>query len=298
MKALAGIGENKLEKKIKFEKTTFNRYTIYTLEGPALSITGFSTLIDRFCSAPPLEKKGRGGVKLLDINGRYIACRKYIHGGLLRVITKDIFFSIKRATEELKILLYLKEKEFPVVQPYGLIIKDNFVTKSLYILTVFEENSTDLSEVFCTSTRKQRFRIIKIFAQLMRHMETLGIYHPDLHLNNVLVTAEGTMKFLDFDRAHRKSITKKDMQRMFWRLNRYAEKMEKQGKLKVSIKERMLFLRIYRRLSGFDMAEAMKNKVNQKGFLSRVGWFFESLFYGNQGATNSKFEIRNSKLQK
>ncbi len=283
---------------MNLKKTTYNRYKIYTIEGAALPIAEPSTLIDRFRNAPPLENKGRGGVTLLEINGGNIACRKYIHGGLLRAITGDIFFSAKRAEEELEILQYLKEKDFPVVQPYGLIIRENFVTKSLYILTVFEEKAADLLEVLSVSTGKQRFRIIKMLAQIMWHMETLGIYHPDLHLNNALVNAEGTLKFLDFDRARRKSITKKDMEQMFWRLNRYAGKMERQGKLKIDIKEKMLFLRTYRKSSGLDMAKAMKNKVKQKGFLSKIGWFLESLFYGNKRSNNSKLETRNSKLQK
>jgi hypothetical protein len=283
---------------MNLKETTYNRHTIYTIEGAALPITDFSTLIDRFRDTPPLENKGRGGVTLLDIKGGHIACRKYIHGGLLRAITGDIFFSAKRAMEELEILQYLKEKDFPVVQPYGLIIRENFVTKSLYILTVFEEKAADLLEVLSASTGKQRFRIIKMLAQIMWHMETLGVYHPDLHLNNALVNAEGTLTFLDFDRARRKSITKKDMEQMFWRLNRYAEKMERQGKLKIDIKEKMLFLRTYRKCSGFDMARAMKNKISKKGFLSKAGWFFESLLYRNQKATNSKLETRNSKLQK
>jgi hypothetical protein len=290
---------------MNLKKTIYKTYTIYTLDDTTLSTCDLSTLIDRFLSTPPLEKKGRGGITLLSIDSRHIACRKYIHGGLLRIITREIFFNAKRADEELKILMYLKEKDFPVVQPYGLIVRRNFVTKSLYILTVFEENAADLTDVLNISTRGQRFRIIKNLAQLMWNMEMLSVYHPDLHLDNVLVTDNGTMKFLDFDRAQIKSITKKDMEWMFWRLNRYVEKMEGQGKLKVDIKEKMLFLRIYRKLSGFDMSEVMKNKVNQKRLLSKVGWFFESLLYGRkgsgvmkQGSKNSTFKTQNSKLRK
>jgi hypothetical protein len=267
----------------EFKKTKYNRYSIYTIEDTATSVTDSSTLIDCFLSAPSLEKKGRGGVKLLNINGRHIVCRKYIHGGLFRVITRDIFFSIRRAAEEMEILLYLKERGFPVVKPYGLIVRDGFVRKSLYILTLFEENASDLLELLNATTLKQRFRITKTLALLMWNMETLGVYHPDLHLNNVLVTPEGTLKFLDFDRSCRKLITKKDMERMFWRLNRYVEKMTKQGKLKVDIKEKILFLRTYRKFSGFDMASIMKNKVRQKGFLFKMGWFLESLLYGGRG---------------
>ncbi|MCX5805338.1 MAG: hypothetical protein NT010_04610 [Proteobacteria bacterium] len=278
---------------MNLKKTTYNQYTIYTLEGAALSIVDTSTLIERFRNALPLENKGRGGITLLDINGGHIACRKYIHGGLFRAITGDIFFSAKRAIEELNILLYLNGEGFPVVQPYGLIVREGFISKSLHILTIFEENAADLTEVLNTSTRKQRLRIIKFLAQLMWRMETLGVYHPDLHLNNVLVATEGTLKFLDFDRAQRKSINKTDMERMFWRLNRYAEKMERQGKLKVDIKEKLLFLRTYGKLSGFDIAGEMEKKIGLKRIFSQAGWFFESLLYGRKGPEKS--EIGNRK---
>ncbi|MCX5853423.1 MAG: hypothetical protein NTZ24_02350, partial [Deltaproteobacteria bacterium] len=98
---------------------------------------------------------------------------------------------------------------------------------------------------------------------------------------------------LDFDRAQRKSIGKTDMERMFWRLNRYAEKMERQGKLKVDIKEKLLFLRTYGKLSGFDIAGEMEKKIGLKRIFSQAGWFFESLLYGRKGPEKS--EIGNRK---
>ena len=56
--------------------------------------------------------------------------------------------------------------------------------------------------------------------------------------------------FLDFDRAYRKSVTKMDMERMFWRLNRFAEKKEKTGELTATAEEKTLFLRTIEGLSG------------------------------------------------
>jgi 3-deoxy-D-manno-octulosonic acid kinase len=271
-------------------KITYNQYTIYTPGDRAVPILDPSVLIHKFLNADTLEDKGREGIKILDINGRLIASRKYIHGGLFRAITGQIFFSARRAIDELEIMLYLQNQGFHVVEPYCAITEKHLLTKAPYILTLFEENAVDLTEFLNTSTCKQRFKIIKMLAQLMWHMETLGVYHPDLHLDNVLVTAEFTLKFLDFDRARRKPIGKTDMERMFWRLNRYVDKMERQGKLKVDIKEKILFLRTYRKLSGFDMAGAMSSKIGRKSLLSRIGWFFESLLYGNQKSTNSKLQ--------
>ena len=51
---------------------------------------------------------------------------------------------------------------------------------------------------------------------------------------------------------------------MFWRLNRYTDKMEREGRLKVGAKEKLLFLRAYGRLSGVDMAGRMAAKAGPK----------------------------------
>ena len=262
------------------KETIHNQYKICTVEDSVKTVVG-QALIDRFLRGRFLEKKGRGGIKLLHIDNRYIACRKYIHGGLLRAITRDVFFREDRALQELELLLYLQERGFPVVQPYGLIIEKDSVAKRLYILTMFEENATDLLDVINRSTKKERHGIIKRLAQLMWHMETIGIYHPYLHLNNILVTADKEMKFLDFDRAYKKAVTKKDMERMFWRLNRYVEKMQRGKQVKVDLKDKILFLRAYGKVAGFDMAHKMAGKAGLKTLISKIGWFCESLIYGS-----------------
>ena len=179
--------------------------------------------------------KGRGEIKILSVGDRLLACRKYIHGGLLRGITGDTFFSEKRAAAELETMMFLEENGFPVVRPCGYITKNNLSTKDLYFLTFFEENALDLLEFLKSARRKERLRAIKNLARFLFQMGQLGIYHPDLHLQNVLVTKAGAMVFLDFDRAYRKVVTKKDIKSMFWRLNRFAEKKENAGELLVSI---------------------------------------------------------------
>jgi hypothetical protein len=248
-----------------------------------------SALIGSLANARNLENKGRGGIRIVNLAGKPVACRKYIHGGLFRGITGDIFFSGKRAIDEFQIMLYLQEKGFPIVSPCCVITKNYLLTKNPYILTYYEENSVDLLEFLSKASRKERYRVIKIFAELMWRMEGLGVYHPDLHLNNVLVQS-GTraLLLLDFDRARRKSISEEDMERMFWRLNRYADKMEREGRGKMESKEKLLFLRAYGRFSGSDMTGRMAAKAVRKSLLSKLGWSFEGLFYRRQ--TNSKLK--------
>ena len=100
-----------------------------------------SALIDSLGDARSLEKKGRGGIRITNIAGKPVACRKYIHGGLFRGITGDIFFSGKRAINEFQIMLYLQERSFPIVSPYCVIIEERLLTKNLYILTYYKEDA-------------------------------------------------------------------------------------------------------------------------------------------------------------
>ena len=74
-------------------------------------------------------KKGRGEIKILTADGRLLACRKYTHGGLLRGITGNTFFSEKRAAVELETTVFLRRKRFPVIHPCGYITKNNLFTQ-------------------------------------------------------------------------------------------------------------------------------------------------------------------------
>jgi hypothetical protein len=226
--------------------------------------------------------RGRGEIKILSAGDKLLACRKYIHGGLLRGITGDTFYNEKRAAAELETMMFLEGKSFPVVRSCGYITKNSLCTKDLYFLTFFEENALDLLEFLKSARRKKRLRAIRNLAGFLFEMGKLGIYHPDLHLQNVLVTKADGLMFLDFDRAYRKVFTKKDMKSMFWRLNRFVEKKENAGELLVTMEEKTLFLRTIERLSGYRIIEDMQKQLKSKHRAYALGWRLESLFYRRQ----------------
>jgi hypothetical protein len=167
-------------------------------------------LVRKFVGTATIAQKGRGGIKIFSIEGVQLACRKYVHGGLLRAITGDIFLTESRAIGELKTLLYLEEEGFPVVHPYGVLVHRGSFAKKLHIITVFVDNASTLLDVLMASGSKERLRLIRKLAVLFRDLEVLGVYNPDLHLNNVLVTKQKELIFLDFDKACRKKVTGKD----------------------------------------------------------------------------------------
>ncbi len=252
------------------------------------TVTYLSNGVDPTVSVQQLDnpaetiRKGRGGIKLLRIGEDLLACRRYMHGGMLRAITGNVFFSDKRVVAEFRMLVFLQEHGFPAVHANGFIVRNGFFTKDLYLLTLFEENTFDLLELLKTAPKKKRLRVIRNFAKLLFKMWELGVYHPDLHLQNVLVRKTGELVFLDFDRALLKQVTRKDMEKMLWRLNRFVEKKERAGELTITAGEKLLFLKTIERLSGIPFIEDMTKGLDKKRLFYKLGWLMESTFYSKR----------------
>lgn len=248
----------------------------------------FRGLLEELCRAKVTIEKGRAGIKVFNFKGFNIACRQYVHGGLLRVVTRDLFFSAKRAIHEMEMLLYLRNLNIPVVKPLCIIEEETHIFRKLFILTYFEDGAKNLPEYLQYADKRHRIRIFKKMANLFRMLENASVYHPDLHLDNILVKVkslpsdliDSELILVDFDKARFKYLTKEVVEDMLWRINRYAEKLEKKGTLRIDFKEKLLFLKTYERLSGNEIINSMKNKYRYKKILSRIGWKLEKLLYG------------------
>ncbi len=187
-----------------------------------------------------------------------------------------------RVVSEAEIMLYLRERGFPLPAPFAAVIEKLFVLKRLYLITVFEEETVGLLEYLETCNKRERMRAAKRLAELLWGLQQAGVYHRDLHLRNVLVTREHRLILLDFDRAAKKPLTTGNVESMVRRLVRFTEKMERQGRLAVGAGEKALFLRTYARLSGHDMTENMRRGRKTRGLTQRAGWFIESLLFGGK----------------
>jgi len=258
------------------EKIIHNGFTIYTYGQPADP----HVVIEQMSRGEIIRDKGRGGIRLLSVDGKKMACRQYLHGGLFRAITGDRFCSEKRALDEAGILCYLAENGFPVVRPCCVVAERAGIAKRLYLITEFVQDASDLLDVWRMTSGIKRFRIIKSLAGLFRTLELLGIYHPDLHINNILLTGQGKLVFLDFDRARKKAVTTNDMEKMFRRLDRYMEKQKRRGDITLDMRDKIFFLRVYQKLSGCDILSRMEKQFKTRAFLNRIGWIVESFLYG------------------
>jgi len=254
---------------------TVGNYTIIYYQSVLESVAFLRIL----AVAPIVSGKGRGGIKMLEAEGQKLVARKYTHGGLFRVFTRDLFFTRQRATAEAEILNYLRDTGFPVVVPYCVVVEERGLATRLHLVTVLEDGAVDLLGYLRSASRRQRLRTTKEFAEVLWRLEGAGVFHPDLHLNNVLVTPEQKLLFLDFDRACRKAISRQDVESMFRRLGRFVDKMERQGRFSATRLEKALFLRTYARLSGVDLTKSLADPATRASFRHHIGWFIESLLY-------------------
>jgi tRNA A-37 threonylcarbamoyl transferase component Bud32 len=255
---------------------SFGRFTILHYSSPFDP----SALFDALSRAASLGGRGRGGIRVAEVQGLKLVVRKYVHGGLFRFFTRDFFIDQSRAASEAEIMDYLLKEGFPVIRPFSVIVERLFLVKRLHLITYFEEGAVELLERLRSCSRKEGLRYARRLAELLWLMKRAGVYHPDFHLRNVLVAPGDRLVFLDFDRARKGPVTDDDMKSMFRRLERFADKMVRQGKLEPMEEGKAIFLRTYKRLSGVDFAPEMKAAARRTSLRNRLGWFVESIFYG------------------
>jgi tRNA A-37 threonylcarbamoyl transferase component Bud32 len=169
----------------------------------------FSTCLDIESYGAAAGFYGRGDLRSVPLaDGTTALFRRYNHGGMLRSITGNWFFSWPpRPFRELTITEELRRRGFPTVEVYaacvgkiaGPFYRGWLVTRQL-------EGAHDLWAAlhsgFCQNVGIES--VLKAVAAVVRRMHREGVYHRDLNLKNILVrsTAAGVESHvIDFDKA-------------------------------------------------------------------------------------------------
>jgi len=173
--------------------------------------------------------------------------RPYLHGGLLGKVTNATHLSDGRFRGELEILVAARTAELPVPEPLAVISRPRiFGTRIGWLLLREEPGAQDLMAFLSAApVAVERRRVLKAAGRAVRTLHDAGFEHPDLHLKNLLLLADGSVLVLDLDRSRRvPSLTNEERLTGLFRFDRYAAKQAARG-APVSRVDRLRFLRAY-----------------------------------------------------
>jgi len=208
--------------------------------------------------------QGRSTCKTLKIdslgNESYIV-REYWHGGIVAKMFKDFFWDGMRPVRELSVCEAasrggVKTTEIIAIIKYnifGMFYKFRLVTREII-------GSIDLIELLLhfaeNSLLEQKREIINKLAKAVNNMHSVGIYHADLHLKNILVKSDPGggvhVYIIDLDKSRQyEKISLQSKMKNIMRLDRSVVKLRRKNRelftktFPVSKTDRIRFLKKY-----------------------------------------------------
>jgi len=221
---------------------------------------------------------------LLLKSGQRAVLRQYIHGGLLRFFTGDLFLFGARSFRELALTEEIRSHGIPTVIPIAAI--HQILLPPLYrpyLLTLEVPGALNLIQYLrgmgshpAGEALSHKRKMIRSAGHLLRRFHQSGFYHGDLQLKNLLVSGDQVL-IIDFDRSHRQEgLSVSQKVKNLLRLNRSVEKWKRFG-LPITRTDRWRFLMAY---SGGDtkILKAVKKALRTYSiglFFHRCGWAIE-----------------------
>ena len=159
--------------------------------------------------------RGRAGIVSFPLGdtGATMMVRRYMHGGLLAAVTRDLYFGPERALEELDVAEVAHKGGVRTTEPLGVLLQEESGPFwRLAYLSMEVGNSEDLIHYCCRLTdyppetaALEKRGVIREAARQIRKMHDIGIFHGDLHLKNLLLQRQASdtpkVYIIDFDRA-------------------------------------------------------------------------------------------------
>lgn len=134
---------------------------------------------------------GRGGIQRIG----EVVIRPYRRGGLVRHLNGRIYGSPERFEREFAVHRALWGAGFPTVEPIGYgFRRRGWGVEGVYL--------TRFAEARAWPTRWERSaEVVPQLAVQLRFLAAWGLHAPDLNATNVLLTGDGRVLTLDWDRA-------------------------------------------------------------------------------------------------
>jgi len=229
--------------------------------------------------------RGRGEVLLIKGKQGKAAIRRYRHGGLLRRLTGDLFFSGNRPFQELVVTEEARLAGVPTLKILAAIRQRGWGGWYRgYLITEYLPAALDLIHYLDQQPAgTKRHQVIEQAAEAVRKIHQGGIYHADLHLKNFLVEDGKRAKvyLIDFDKStvfSRLSPSRR-MQNLK-RLDRSAEKLKRLG-LSLTAGDKKRFCHAY--AAGDQAIRPYLRRFVERywwySLLYRWGWWIAGILY-------------------
>lgn len=180
-----------------------------------------------------------------------IVIRRYLHGGLFGVLTRDLYLFGSRSFRELVLTVQMRACGIPTIEPIGAIHRTLPPFHQGYLLSLEIPEAKNLIQYFqeikslpSSERLLQKRRTIRSAGQLVRRFHRAGFFHGDLQLKNILVSGE-ELFLIDFDHSYQRDrLTVDEKKKNLLRLNRSVEKWKSLG-LSITRTDRLRFFLAY-----------------------------------------------------
>lgn len=179
---------------------------------------------------------GRGGTRLISLGADRVVIRSYRRGGLPGRVVRDLYAGWRpRPFRELLETEALRARGAPVVEVRGAVVR--WVVPGLYrgwLVTRYVDGARTLWQwMSAPPAPADRAAVCAAAGRAVRRLHDCGGRHPDLNLNNLLVSvgADGWhVQLIDFDRPLRVASPRcGDRDAELARLRRSARKLDPAG---------------------------------------------------------------------
>jgi hypothetical protein len=233
------------------------------------------------------QHKGRGAVPSIPIEGKpgeKMVIRKYLRGGLLRFVNRDIYLGLNRSFNELRATVEASSRNIPTlevlaavcVKIIGPFYRGYFITKELssfYDAPLFLQIIADKNR---ESFIEEKERFLKRAAETIRSMHDRGVYHGDLNMKNILtdISDHQNLRIIDWDKSSlKKSLTHSERRANVRRFCRSMAKFSRLG-LPLTWTDQLNFLEAYWH------GEAKADQIIKKDlFLLKISLAARSIFW-------------------
>ncbi len=147
-----------------------------------------------------INAAGRGAITVFPMEDGEGVLRRCRRGGLIGKIVNEGYILANRPLAEFRVHDYLFDSGISVPEPLGVVWEQRgFVFRGAFATRRLDAES--LRDRIQGESRGD-LRLLESIGQLIRSMHDAGVYHADLHVENILLD-DSTAYLIDFDNARR-----------------------------------------------------------------------------------------------